>query len=127
MTHDSVAEGPQDGSDSAPTVLFVDDDRDQLEVYETLYGDAYEVLTAASGQEALRTFDDDVDFAFLDRRMPEMTGDELLDAIRDAGYETPVGMLSAVDSEVAGVPECAVYISKPADREKVRAAIERHT
>ncbi|MFC7132458.1 MULTISPECIES: response regulator transcription factor [Salinibaculum] len=127
MSHHSTAGEPRDGGDPEPTVLFVDDERDLLEVYEALYGDDYEVLTAAGGQEALRKFDDDVDFAFLDRRMPEMSGDELLDAIRDAGYETPVGMLSAVDAEVAAPPECAVYIAKPADRGEVRAAIERHT
>ena len=127
MSHHSTTEEPQDGGDPVPTVLFVDDESDLLEVYEALYGDDYEVLTATGGEEALRKFDEDIDFALLDRRMPEMSGDELIDAIRDAGYETPVGMLSAVDADVAAPPECAVYISKPADRAEVRAAIERHT
>ena len=81
------------------TVLFVDDEPELLDIYEIRYGSEYEVLTAKGGREALERFDDHIDIAFFDRRMPGMSGDEAIRAIRGDGYRTPIGIISAVDSE----------------------------
>jgi DNA-binding response OmpR family regulator len=81
------------------TVLLVDDDPDLVTLYETFLEGAYDVRTATGGSEALATVDDTVDVALLDRRMPEMTGDELLREIRNRGFDIRVAMLTAVDPD----------------------------
>lgn len=76
------------GNTDAPTVLFVDDEPDILEIYPLLCNTNYNVLTLSDPEEALDKFDDTIDFAFFDRRMPGKTGDELIKELRNNGYDT---------------------------------------
>ena len=110
----------------AETVLFVDDESEMLRLYELTYGSEYTVLTAGSGEEALEVFDDRVDFAFFDRRMPDMAGDEVIETLRNEGYRTPMGIISAIDPEVEPSVEYAVYLTKPPDQGQIHTAIQRH-
>jgi DNA-binding response OmpR family regulator len=64
------------------------------------HAEEYEVRTATGGPEALDLVDEEVDVALLDRRMPRMSGDELLDKLRERGIEAKVAMLTAVDPDV---------------------------
>ena len=111
----------------AETVLFVDDESEMLRLYELTYGSEYTVLTAGSGEEALEVFDDRVDFAFFDRRMPDMAGDEVIETLRNEGYRTPMGIISGGESAYVGTAvEYAVYLTKPPDQEQIHTAIQRH-
>ena len=115
------------GSDATePTVLFVDDQRDLLDVFELTFGRDYDVRTASDGKEALEKFDDGVDLAFLDRRMPGLHGDEVLERLRDRGVETPVVLMSAVDPEVEPPAEYAAYLTKPVDNERIRDLVDEY-
>jgi CheY-like chemotaxis protein len=96
-------------------------------LYEIRYGAEYEVLTAESGTEALERFGDHVDVAFFDRRMPGMSGDEIIQEIRDRGHQMPVGIISAVDPDVEPAVNHDVYLTKPIDASEVHAVVERHT
>jgi CheY-like chemotaxis protein len=78
------------------TVLFVDDEPEILEMYELLCQSEYTVRTAQTGAGALEQFGDQVDIAFFDRRMPDVSGYELIEEIRSEGYKTPLGVISAV-------------------------------
>ena len=60
------------------TVLVVDDEPSLAELYSMQHAEEYEVRTATGGPEALDLVDEEVDVALLDRRMPRMSGDELL-------------------------------------------------
>jgi CheY-like chemotaxis protein len=60
------------------TVLVVDDEPQLAELYSMQLAEEYEVRTATGGPEALDLVDEEVDVALLDRRMPRMSGDELL-------------------------------------------------
>ncbi|MDY6818151.1 MAG: response regulator [Halobacteriales archaeon] len=82
-----------------PTVLLVDDEQDILDLYATWLGDEYTVLTATSGTEALELVDNSVDVVLLDRRMPDLTGDEVLEAIRNQHLDCQVAMLTAVEPD----------------------------
>jgi CheY-like chemotaxis protein len=110
-----------------PTVLFVDDQPDLLEVFELTFASDYDVRTASGGEEALEEFGDHVDIAFLDRRMPGLHGDEVLERLREQGYETPVAVMSAVDPEVEPPAEYAAYLTKPVDSDRIRDLVEEHT
>ena len=81
------------------TVLVVDDEeivRNVCESVLTLAG--FKVLTAASGQLAIAccaAADPVIDLVVLDLTMPKLDGRGTLAALRDAGHEFPVLMISA--------------------------------
>jgi DNA-binding response OmpR family regulator len=121
------SDGPTDPGESAPTVLFVDDEPEILEMYDLLCRTEYTVFTADSGEEALRQFGDHIDIAFFDRRMPDMSGDEVISSIRDQGFQTPVGIISAVERDSGPDIETDTYLTKPITRDELFDAIEEHT
>ncbi len=84
-----------DSSDDA-TVLIVDDESDLVELFAAFLEPYYSVRTATDGEEALDLVDETIDVVLLDRRMPEMSGDEVLTAIRERGFTCQVAMLTGV-------------------------------
>jgi CheY-like chemotaxis protein len=121
------SEGPPEERKTETTVLFVDDEPGLLDIYEIRYGSEFDVRTATDGAEAIEAFGDHVDFAFFDRRMPGMSGDEAIRTLRDRGYRTPLGIISAVDPDSDLTVECDVYLTKPVDGDRVRDAIDKYT
>jgi DNA-binding response OmpR family regulator len=109
------------------TVLFVDDEPEILEMYELLCRSNYTVYTAESGEAALEQFGDHIDIAFFDRRMPDTSGGELLRTVRAEGYETPVGIISAVDPGSGPDLDAEVYLTKPITRQELFDNINEHS
>ncbi|MFW6458336.1 MAG: response regulator [Halodesulfurarchaeum sp.] len=112
-------------SEDTPTVLIVDDEVNITELFSVWLQEGYDVRTANSGEEALEELDEAVDVVLLDRRMPGLSGDEVLESIREAGYDCRVAMVTAVDPDF-DVIEMGFddYLTKPIDREGLEAAIE---
>ncbi|MGC8473922.1 MAG: response regulator transcription factor [Candidatus Dormibacteria bacterium] len=114
------------------TVLAVDDDALCLDsVRALLEADGRTVLTATSGRAALAlAARQRPDLIVLDYAMPEMTGLEVLQALRQAGDQVPVILLSAKSDpydRAAGYASGAdVCIGKEEDSAVLRAAIARH-
>jgi CheY-like chemotaxis protein len=109
------------------TVLVVDDEAPIREMYaEMLSGVAGEVVTAGDGETALSLVDEAVDVVLLDRRMPGMSGDEVLEAVRASGHGCRVAMLTAVepDEDIATMP-FDTYLTKPVAVGKLRDTIGR--
>lgn len=106
-----------DETDGA-TVLVVDDETDIAELYSTWLLTEHEVRTATSGSGALKRIDDAVDIVFLDRQMPEMTGDEVLDEIERRNIDCAVVMVTAVDPDfdIVEMP-FDEYLTKPVTRD----------
>jgi len=97
------------------TVLLVDDQqdtRDIFEIYLEEYG--YNPRTAADGSEALDKLDDSIDVVLLDRRMPDMSGTDVLSEIRSGPYAPRVAMVTAVapGKEILELP-VDDYLIKP--------------
>lgn len=107
------------------TVLLVDDEPDVLTAYARALEGEYAVRTAMGGNEALEAMDDSVDIVFLDRRMPEMSGDEVLAQLRKRGYDVPVAMVTAVEptERIVDMP-FDDYLSKPVTIEQLLSKIE---
>jgi len=107
------------------TVAVVDDEPRILNLYATWLEQEYDVVRAAGGEAALDVVDDDVDVVLLDRRMPDLSGDEVLARLRDRGYDGWVVMVTAVDPDV-DVASIAFdeYVVKPVDREGLLRAVE---
>lgn len=104
-----------------PTVLVVDDDESLADLYVDRLEREYTVRSAYSGEEALEKLDETVDVVLLDRRMPDLSGDELLVRIRERGYGCRVAMLTGVDPDV-DILDLAFddYITKPIDDGELR-------
>jgi len=107
------------------TILVVDDERDIADLYTTWLEIDHEVRTAYGGEEALDAVNTDVDIVFLDRQMPDYSGDEVLERIRDRGLDCRVVMVTAVDPDFdivdMGFDD---YLTKPVMREDLDDAVE---
>jgi DNA-binding response OmpR family regulator len=106
-------------------VLVVDDDPQIRSVFSDYLDDLFEVRTAESGPAALEEVDDDVDVVLLDRRMPGMSGRQLLSKLRREGYSQPVAMVTAVEPDFdlldMGFDD---YVVKPVFEEELRDVVE---
>ena len=103
--------------DETPTVLFVDDEPTMREVADEMFGEDFDVRTAESGHQALACFDQEVDLVVTDRKMPGMSGDELVDALRAQRPTLPVIPVSGVPCEPGDDSpfDCDSYLEKPVD------------
>lgn len=112
------------GTAEDSTVLIVDDEPDVAELYRRRLVDLYTIETATSGAEALEQIDEEVDVVLLDRRMPRVTGDDVLESIRRENYPCRVIMATAIDPEV-DIVEMPFddYLCKPITRETLREAV----
>lgn len=109
---------------SDATVMLVDDEPSILELYENFLEDAAGILTASSGEEALQEIGNEVDVVILDRRMPNQSGDEVLEKIRDRGYECPVILATAISpGENITSLRYNEYLEKPVSRDELRTVV----
>jgi DNA-binding response OmpR family regulator len=111
--------------DGTAVVLIVEDEEDLARSYEAILEASYTVRVATSGQEGLEKADDDVDVVLLDRRMPGMSGDEMLAKLVERGITAKVAMLTAVepDRDIVDMP-FDDYITKPVDHNGLLALVD---
>jgi DNA-binding response OmpR family regulator len=107
------------------TVLIADDEPAIVDGQATRLADRYRVLRAYGGREAIDRLDGSVDVALLDRRMPDLSGDEVLDRLRAAGHDCRVAMLTAVEPSFdivdMGFDD---YVRKPVDESELFDTVE---
>lgn len=109
-----------------PTVLIVDDEPDITETYSEFLSESYTVDVAHSGEAALESLTPAVDVVLLDRRMPGMSGDDVLEEIRRSDYDCRVVMITAVDPEVDIIGmEFDEYLVKPVTDDQLHDVVER--
>lgn len=115
-------------SDELDTVLVVDDEERLADLFATWLEGSYEVHTAYDGQSALDLLDESVSVVLLDRRMPGLSGDEVLDQIRDEGFDCRVIMVTAVDPDF-DIIEMGFddYLVKPISKDELLEIIEQVT
>lgn len=109
-----------------PTVLVVEDERHLADLYAGWLGSHYVVRTAFDGQQAIRSLNEGVDVVLLDRRMPGLSGDEVLEVITDRGYACKVAMVTAIEPDF-DILEMGFddYLVKPVSLEELQATVER--
>jgi DNA-binding response OmpR family regulator len=113
-------------TESSAVVLVVDDEPDVADSYAAFIRDQYEVRRAYNGEEGLAKLDDGVDVVLLDRRMPDIFGDEVLGEIRDRGLDCRVAMVTAVDPDLDIIDmELDDYLVKPVTRDEVLDTVDR--
>ncbi|MFC7096284.1 HalX domain-containing protein [Halobaculum marinum] len=124
MTEDTTA-ADSASTDEQPVVLVVEDEPDLADLYAAWLGADYDVRTAYGGHEALDELDGAVDVILLDRRMPGLSGDEVLDEVRERGVDARVAMVTAVEPDfdivAMGFDD---YLVKPVTRESLLETVE---
>lgn len=120
-----------DEEKSTPSILIVEDNKDLADFIAETLQDAYAILKAKNGLEALSLVESsDVDIIISDVMMPVMDGLELCDRLRNSHdySHLPIILLSAktdTETKVKGIRQGAdAYIEKPFSVEQLRAQIE---
>jgi two-component system, NtrC family, response regulator AtoC len=123
----------KDNSGMAGTIqiLAVDDDSVACDLLrEVLEQEGYAVNTATTGQAALQLVREvPFDLALIDIRMPDISGIEVLKALKRANPQMPVLMLTAyssMDTTIEAIREGAYdYLSKPCKMEELTITVKR--
>lgn len=118
-------------ADQKETILYVDDVRANLMLFEASFEDDYSIVLAESGKEALKLLEEN-DFSVIvsDQNMPGMSGTELLEIVAGKYPEIMRFMLTAyteystvVDSINKG--KVYAYFNKPYNIDEVRMTIDK--
>lgn len=118
--------GPRDGGEvpAAPAkdrILLVDDDERNLRLLRMRFAsEGYEVADALSGQAALAIEEEfQPQIILMDVQMPQMSGIDVLKALREKGRDMPVVIMTAHGNEAVAVGAfkggASDYLVKPID------------
>jgi len=115
-----------------PTVLVVEDNKDLCNLLRLQLDDKYKVYTAVNGVEGLKKVNlYHPDIVVTDQMMPEMTGTEMLQQMRNDFQisHIPVIILTAKNDDEAKIKAISMganaYITKPFNKEYLIARIEQ--
>lgn len=111
-----------------PTLLYVEDEPAMAEIVTEVLSEAYEVTHVTTGEEALRkALGKRYDVMVVDRRLPGMSGTDLVQKVRRARITTPILMLTAlgtIEDRVTGLDIGANdYLVKPFDFDELLARL----
>jgi putative two-component system response regulator len=114
-----------------PVILIVDDQPQNIELLEAyLVPQGYEVITAATGEEALgKLSGNQIDLILLDVMMPGMDGFEVTRRVRQDSLHRllPIILVTALketEDRVKGIEAgCDDFLSKPVDRVELLARV----
>jgi C4-dicarboxylate-specific signal transduction histidine kinase len=112
-------------------VLFVDDDEANLVVCEAVCSDEFDVLVAADAVSALELMrSNEVGVIISDQRMPEMTGVELLEVVRERHPEAVRLLITAYSNTPAAVDainrgQVRRYLKKPWEPQELKAEVRQ--
>ncbi|ACO04020.1 MAG TPA: sigma-54-dependent Fis family transcriptional regulator [Persephonella sp.] len=112
-------------------ILIVDDDRDILNLMKLkLKNYGYTIFTESSPVEALnRIKDEHFDLILVDQLMPELSGLEFIDRLKERDIKTPVILMTAYgsleDAVLAMKKGAFHYITKPINFEELKIIIDQ--
>ncbi|MCR2799717.1 response regulator transcription factor [Microbacterium sp. zg-Y818] len=129
MRAGEAADAPaSDPRAAKPRLLYVEDEPETAAMVIEVLSDEYDIDHAATGEQGRSlALGRRYDVMIIDRRLPGMSGVDLLHAVRTARIATPVIMLTAlgaVDDRVSGLDAGADdYLVKPFDFAELRARL----
>ncbi len=113
------------------TILYVDDEENNLFSFKATFRIKYQVITALSGEEALKILaTKPVQIIITDQRMPEMTGVEFLEKVLEA-FPDPMRILLTGYADMGAVVDAVNkgkifhYLAKPWNEEELDLTINR--
>lgn len=113
------------------SVLYVDDELNNLISFKAAFRIKYNILTAISGEEAINLLKkNEVNIIITDQRMPQMTGVEFLENILHE-YPDPIRILLTGYADMNAVVDAINkgkifhYLTKPWNEEELDMAITK--
>ncbi|MBG0861260.1 MAG: SpoIIE family protein phosphatase [Bacteroidales bacterium] len=113
-----------------PQILYVDDEKDNLTVFNSAFRRYYEIHLASSGREGLEIMKKhEIQLVITDQRMPGMTGTDFLEKIIP-DYPDCIRVIltgfSDIDAVIQAINKGQVsrYITKPWDMEEMKIMID---
>ena len=108
------------------SVLIVEDESETTTMYQRWLGTSYDLHVSQDGECALETLDETVDVVVLDRRMPGVSGESVLERIRTSGLNCRVVVVSAAEPDY-DIVETGFddYIQKPVTETQLSECVER--
>jgi serine phosphatase RsbU (regulator of sigma subunit) len=120
-----------DKTKSLPAILYVDDEQDNLTVFNSAFRRDYEVHLALSGKEGLEIMKKhEIQLIITDQRMPEMTGIQFLEKIIPE-YPDCIRMILTGFSDIEAIIQAINtgrvyrYITKPWSKEELKINIDK--
>jgi two-component system cell cycle sensor histidine kinase/response regulator CckA len=122
----------KNGVKDKPVILAVDDQSQNLDLFEAQLGPrGYEVVTANNGEEALRILtSNQIDLVLLDVMMPGMDGFEVTRRIRkdDKNQQLPIVLVTSLretEDRIKGIEAgCDDFLLKPVDKLELLARVQ---
>jgi len=115
------------GSAHSDTILLVDDDSSVRRLAASMLEmHGYTVIEAESGQQGLDSFTqhhEEVRLILSDVVMPQMTGTDMIQRIRNIDPSMPVMLMTGYASDIE-VPEAVPVLSKPFTLESLLHTVE---
>lgn len=111
---------------SNATVLVVEDDRTLADLYADVLSRDYRVVVAYTARAAAEQLAVEPDVVLLDRRLPDGSGEAVLDEIGRQGIDCRIALVTAVEPDVdvidLGVDD---YLCKPVEPDELRSTVDR--
>ncbi|KHJ38678.1 hydrogenase transcriptional regulatory protein hupR1 [Pedobacter glucosidilyticus] len=118
-------------SEKKIVILYVDDEENNLISFKANFRMKYQVLTAISGDDALKIMEGKVvDIIITDQRMPNMTGVEFLEKVLEK-FPEPMRILLTGYADMSAVIDAVNkgkifhYLTKPWNEEELDMTIKR--
>jgi response regulator RpfG family c-di-GMP phosphodiesterase len=118
-------------SNNKISILYVDDELNNLVSFKAVFRMKYNVFTAVSGEEAVKHLRSKVvNIIITDQRMPQMTGVEFLESILDE-FPDPIRILLTGYADMNAVIDAINkgkifhYLTKPWNEEELDLTINR--
>ncbi|QDX40515.1 HalX domain-containing protein [Salarchaeum sp. JOR-1] len=111
--------------DHEPIVIVLEDEQGLADLYTTWLSDDYTVRTAYTVQEGREKFDEAVDIALIDRRLPDGSGDEFLEWVQQQHSACRTAMVTAVNPQfdILDMP-FDDYLVKPIDQVDLKNTVQ---
>ena len=113
------------------SILYVDDEMNNLISFKAVFRIKYNILTAISGEEAIKILrNNTVNLIITDQRMPQMTGVEFLESILNE-FPDPIRILLTGYADMNAVIDAVNkgkifhYLSKPWNEDELDITITR--
>lgn len=115
------------------TILYVDDEENNLVSFKATFRIKYKVFTAISGEEALKILKENVIHVIItDQRMPAMTGVEFLEKVIEQNTEnSPIRILLTGYTDMSAIIDAVNkgkifhYLTKPWNEKELSETIDR--
>lgn len=107
------------------TVYYLDDDRQNVEVFSLIFGDSFDVQSFVDAKKFLEaSTNKTIEVLLVDFRMPQMSGLEVIKAIKTRYPNSFCFLITGhIEDEITSSPLVDAFVRKPYDIERLFALI----